>query len=543
MKRPAVENLPAAGSVPDVPIQTMPTKKFAEIAQHPSFSLFSRRAFSLPVLLGVLLVAGACADRYLNVFSIPTIQQRYSAYCFGGDLYWHLAVGERILRTHIWPTHDIYSFTAPGTPWIAYEWLTEIVMALVWRVAGIQGLMLLLVVLASAVMLLLYYYVWLRTGNYVAAFAACAILLPLASLTSHMRAETLGYAFLIITLILIEKFRQGHTKALWGLPLVFLLWVNSHGTFVLGFVVLVAYWVCGLREWKFGNVVAKPWSSKERLLLAFTVLACLVACTITPYGTRVAAYPLELQFFQSFQQAHVLEWRSFPMGGSYGRLLLGLLLLFLVANLVRKVTYHLADVVLLGLAVTETLLHARFVILFVPVFAPLLARLLGEWIPRRIAARERYVLNLGLIAATCSAIVFFFPSRPRLNRAGELLNPVEAVQYLRKHPVPRPMLNLEEWGGYLIKNSCPEHKVFIDGRLDIYDYSGVLLDYLYIISAQPNVFFLLRKYHVRSCLIPPNIALATLLAASRDWKEVYRDKTSVIFIHVKGSPGGKTLER
>ncbi|MCL5005418.1 MAG: hypothetical protein M1404_02695 [Acidobacteria bacterium] len=517
-------------------MQTLPPVKPAETARQPLLSSLARKAFSLPVLLGVLLVAGACIDRYVNVANIPSGTKGYSAYCFDGDQDWHVAVGERILRTHSWPTHDIYSFTAPGTPWIAYEWLGEIVMAVAWRLAGTQGLMLLLAIMASAVMLLLYYYAWLRTRNSLAAFVACALVLPLAALNSHMRPETAGYALLILTLILIEAFRQGHTNALWGLPIIFLVWTNTHGTFVLGFVVLGAYWVCGIREWKFGNIVAKPWSYRERLFLALAFFLSLVACTITPYRTQVAAYPLEMQFFQSFQRAHVLEWRSFPLGTAYGHLLLGLLLLFLVANLVRKVTYDFADVVLFFAALTETLLHARFIILLVPVFTPLLAQSVAQWIPRRPLARERFFLNFALIAVTCWVVIFFFPSRARLHKAGELLNPVRAVRYLNEHPVPQPMFNLEEWGGYLIKNSWPEHRVFVDGRLDIYDYSGVLFDYLCVISTQPNVFFLLHKYHIRSCLIPPTLPLATLLEASRDWKEVYRDKTSVIFAKVKNPP-------
>src|SRR5579862_9194409 len=57
------------------------------------------------------------------------------------DLWWHLKVGATILSTHHFPTKDIYSFTAYGSPWIAYEWLGEVLLALANHAAGLRGLM------------------------------------------------------------------------------------------------------------------------------------------------------------------------------------------------------------------------------------------------------------------------------------------------------------------------------------------------------------------------------------------------------------------
>ncbi len=79
-------------------------------------------------------------------------------------------------------------------------------------------------------------------------------------------------------------------------------------------------------------------------------------------------------------------------------------------------------------------------------------------------------------------------------------------------------------------NRRPSDRVFIDGRLDIYEYSGVLDDYMSIMSLKPDLEDLLRKYHLRSCLIPPHSPLAILLASSPGWKEVYRDGISAVFV-------------
>jgi len=56
------------------------------------------------------------------------------------DLWWHIRVGEDILRTRHFPTTDSYSWTVAGNPWIAYEWLGEIALALVNRAGGVVAL-------------------------------------------------------------------------------------------------------------------------------------------------------------------------------------------------------------------------------------------------------------------------------------------------------------------------------------------------------------------------------------------------------------------
>jgi len=109
--------------------------------------------------------------------------------------------------------------------------------------------------------------------------------------------------------------------------------------------------------------------------------------------------------------------------------------------------------------------------------------------------------------------------------------PRQAVEYLREHPVAGPMFNEYGWGGYLIWKLGPEHKVFIDGRADIYEYAGVLSDYLRISQLDPDTLFLLRKYEVEGCLLERKAPLATLLAALPDWERVYSDKVSTLFVH------------
>ncbi|MCL5005417.1 MAG: hypothetical protein M1404_02690 [Acidobacteria bacterium] len=501
-----------------------------------------QRVFSFPVFLGMLLVAGFFAGRLLNPGQLSS-SGAGSISWLEGDTWWHLAVGNQILKTHIWPTHDPYSFTAPASPWIAYEWLGEVLIAFAWRLGSLRGLMILLGALAGAILLLLYYQAYLRCKNSKAAFVACTLLLPLVSLTITMRPQLLGYIFLIATLIVLEKFRQGHQRALWVLPPIFLLWVNAHGTFVFGFLILGVYWASGLKAFEFGGLYAERWTERDRQRLEFISLLCLLASTLTPYGTRLLAYPLEMASSQPLIVQSIQEWEPLNLSLAYGKYFVVLLLVFWLALVASRLRCRLQDFVLLAFAIGETFLHARFILLFVPVFAPLLAELLAKWIPQYQPAKDHYILNFVLMALIAAGIVKLFPSNRRLEQKVESKMPVRAVWFFRAHPALKRTLNDAYWGGYLIEKLWPTHKVFIDGRLDLYEYSGVMADYLNMTRLAPDTRFLLRKYQVQSCLLPRSSPLAVFLAASPNWQEVYQDNLSAVFVRKAENESGNATER
>ncbi|TAM82457.1 MAG: hypothetical protein EPN47_07250 [Acidobacteria bacterium] len=488
-----------------------------------------RKVFSFHAFLAALLLGGAYVGTFTNIHQALTPGSQ-SLRWVESDTLWHVTVGNLILRTHIWPTHDIYSFTVHGSPWIAYEWLGEVVMALAWRVGNLHGLAVLVLAIISAIILGLFYLAYLGSKSSKSAFAACAVLLPLSAISWTLRPQLLGYVFLIITLIVLKRFRQGHRKSIWVLPLIFLLWTNTHGTFILGFGVLGIYWLSGLKELHFGDIYGQRWTPRERRQLELIALLSLIASIITPYGTQLAAYPLEMAGSQPMIIQIVQEWQPLALSESYGKLFLVLLFAFWVLVIARRFRIRLEDVALLLIATAETVMHARFMVFFVPVFAPLLAELTAPWFPPYAETKDHPVLNFALIGLIIAGIAVFFPSSARLEQQLASEMPTGAVHYLAAHPDLGPTFNYFFWGGHLIQNHTPEGKVFIDGRLDIYEYSGVLADYMSIMSLKPDVEPLLSKYHVRSCLVPPDNQLATLLASSSGWKQVYRDGISAIFV-------------
>ncbi len=475
-----------------------------------------RRAVSFPIFLAALLVAGAFSGSKPNILD--------------PDTWWHIAVGQRILQTHAWPQTDIYSWTVSGTPWIAYEWLGEVAMGGVASIGGMWSSTMLLVALAGILTVLIYYYAILHFGECKPAFVAAVSLLPILVPFFTLRPQLFGAIFLAITLIALEKFRQGRTRALWILPPLFLCWVNTHGSFVFGFLALGATWLGGQMEFSAGGIFAERWTKKQSLQLLVSTFFCVLILPLTPYGTRVAAYPLTMALGQPVNVNNIQEWQPVGTEMALGKFFLVVILLFFLVSLLQQPKFRVTEVALALFGVYAACVHLRFILLFVILIAPLWAQMLLRWLPRYRPEIDHPWINAGLMAAIVCGMIFFFPSHRDLDERVASDYPQSAVQYLLKHPVQGRVLNEYGWGGYLIWSGAPRNAIFIDGRADIYEFEGVLSDYLSIVRLESNAFQLLKKYDVQACLIPRDGPLNTALAAIPGWERVYQDRVAALYV-------------
>ncbi len=446
------------------------------------------------------------------------------------DMWWHAKVGETILATHHWPTVDPYSFTVTRQPWIAYEWLGEVLIGAAARLGGLRALDGLLIVLGFAVLAALYALATTRSGNAKAGFAAITVLIILATPSFSLRPQMLGYLFLILTVIALERFRQGKELALWLLPLLFLIWVNTHGSFIMGLGTIAAYYLGGLWRFRAGDIESRQWSPVERQKLSFVFLLSLIALMITPYGTRLAVYPFDMAFSQPLNVANIQEWQSMPFNLPGGKLFLALVLAVVIAQVTLRPKWRPDEFALFLIGTAMACLHLRFILVFVPFCAPILATIIARWTPPYNRAKDLFAVNAGMMAVVLAAIVYYYPTTKKLEESVSHAFPMQAVAYLQQHPVPGPMFNNYGYGGYLIWSRGPEQKVFLDGRADIYERGGVLADYLHIAYLKPGAFTVLQHYGIRSCLVERDEALATALANSPEWQKIYSDDLSALYV-------------
>ena len=258
---------------------------------------------------------------------------------------------------------------------------------------------------------------------------------------------------------------------------------------------------------------------------------------MTPYGTRLATYPLEFALLQSDVVHYVGEWQPLDIPTALGAALPGFLLAFLVLQALLRRPHRLQDVLLVVVAAFQAFAHTRFLLFFALVFAPMLATLLARLLPPYQPEKDQPILNAALICLLAGGVVAWFPSQTMLQDLLARIYPREAAEYLRRNPVKGRMYNDDEWGNYLIWSLGPEHQVFFDGRYDLYVYAGVFVDFARIKKLDTGTPLLLQKYPIDSFLIDRRSPLKNFLESKPEWERVYQDRISMIFVRKKRSGG------
>ena len=124
----------------------------------------------------------------------------------------------------------------PGAPWINHEWLAEVPYYLAWRAWGLAGINAVTLVVIEFIFLGLLYLCYQESGHFKASIAACCFCTFLAKVSYGPRTILFGYLYLVILLIILQRFRRKGHAPLWLIPPLFCLWINTHGSWSLGLI-------------------------------------------------------------------------------------------------------------------------------------------------------------------------------------------------------------------------------------------------------------------------------------------------------------------
>ena len=231
-----------------------------------------------------------------------------------GDTGWHVRTGEWILANHQVPHADIFSFSRPGAPWFAWEWLWDVIFAMLhqrWGMAAVVLASLSVICLSGA---LLFRLIRRKCENGLVAIAVTLLATGGCAIHWLARPHLFTILFLIVTLHIADRAagsagEPGRTGLLgWLIPLT-LLWTNLHGGFFVVFLVLACYIGGDLLN---AAVEADPARRREflRNLKPWTIAfaACFAVTFINPYGWQLHKHvveyisdPYQLQHIQEFQ--------------------------------------------------------------------------------------------------------------------------------------------------------------------------------------------------------------------------------------------------
>lgn len=486
---------------------------------------FWRRAFSLPVLIVVLL----------SVVTFWSARNRIQ----DPDMWWHMKVGERIVQTGELPHTDEYSYTTGNHSWIPHEWLPELTIYQAYQWGGLAGLMLWLGLVGSILLGSLYLLCSAYSGNPKVALLGGLIGWFFGTISLAVRPLLLGNIFLVALLGLVHLGRTRSAYWLWGLPPLFAVWVNCHGSFALGLVILAAVLAAAHIDLQWGLVESTRWPAEKLRVFRVVLVACGLALLVNPIGWELAVYPLNLFFTQGDNLSNISEWQPLNFQEPRGVAFIVIFAILALAVLTLKKKLRLEEIALIVLGSYLAVRHTRMVFVFGILVAPIVCRLLASsWRGYR-ASQDFPRVNAALTAVALVLIWQAFPGDARLQATVDEMFPTAAIAYLAQNEVSGNMLNDYLWGGYFIWNA-PERKVFIDGRTDIFDWTGVLGEYMSWYTQQDSPDALLDKYRIDYCVLAVDSPISHAVERLPNWSEAYADDVAVVFtrvpaVHQEGS--------
>ena len=447
------------------------------------------------------------------------------------DIWWRLRTGQWILANHAIPRDGLFS-QWPALPWVDSSWGFDVVAASFYRLCGPAGLPLFLMVLQVAMAVALFALALRASSRFWPAIALAAVaqfcLMPL-----QPRPALCSIILMAIELALLLRARRtGAARALFWLPLVFVVWVNLDRQFSYGLLVLVLFCIAAIVEQggrQSGAAKFRDFSPVIRLgPLGAVAGASFLATFVSSYGWRLHA----LLWYSAthsaadryFRELHSLRFRQ-PQ--DYLLMLLAMTAFFALGRR-RSRDLFLIALLLVSAAISFRTMRDNWFVVVCSV--AIIGNALRD--EKAIAAEGGLPVwprweNLAAAALVLLVLIAVRPKFALLPKLGETF-PVRAADYIRQNHPPQPIFNTYEWGGFLTWY-LPEYPVSIDSRADLYP-DEVYLAYFKLMQAEVPLESDPSFARAQTILLEANSPMAQALSTLPDFRVVYRDKVAVVLV-------------
>ncbi len=457
-----------------------------------------------------------------------------------GDAGWHIRTGEYILKTHSVPQHDLYSFSKPGAPWFAWEWLSDVLFAeLIRWGGGLKGLVLMAgVVLTAVFTLLLRSMAWRGVTLWI---ALPVTLLGLGASSIHFlaRPHIFTMLFLVIALWLIEADRRKPGPWVWLLVPLTVLWTNLHGGFLV-IVAVLGILTAGSAAESF--LFRHRWTSVTRY--GALTAACAAATFINPYGYHVHQHIIAylrsdwirkvIQEFQSpnFQDESMLQFELLLVVGFLA-----------AASFLRR--RRIIEALWIVAFAHLSLSSQRHIPVFVAITSPYIASEVNRWWEQWTGSATRQSV-LGILRqmgrdltpslarssvwafVLIGALLFIDEPMKWPTDFPSLLFPTALIERNQERLLKGRLLTYDQWADYLIYRNPDKQKVFVDGRSDFF---GQALgdEYIHMTQGHWDWQPLMDKHGFTTVLASLDWPLTALLKQSPAWTLIEDDGKAVLF--------------
>ena len=450
-----------------------------------------------------------------------------------GDLGRHIRLGRSVIDDGVIPTVDVYSHTMTGGEMIPHEWLAQTLFASTERLFGFDGIGILTAVVSALPWLILYRYM-VHRGTPVTISAALALLGAAASVIHWAtRPHMFTWLFVVAWVVLLEDFRRGNRKQVWWLIPLTILWANTHGAFIVGFIILGTYFAGSLLDSR-KQASTRELSTSRHLgiVLAGTFLASMVnpeGLATTLNGFSYVGEDFLLQFTNEYNSPDFHNPLFWPF--------LGLLLLTVLFSFRWTWTTALLTVSWTGFALYSFRNIPLYAIVMLPIIGVAASSRWASAAQGRSGSKrladyasiEKKAIG-GVLALAFVALMAFSLGRSPGSELefSDTYFPIAALEAIGEDAKNGRVFNEFQWGGYLEYCCWPDIPVFIDGQTDYYG-SELTEKYDATIKGGPEWRNVFAEYQVDWVLISPEVGLTQVLSEADEWTETYRDEVSVVF--------------
>ncbi len=430
------------------------------------------------------------------------------------DEFWQLAAGQWMLAHHAVMGLDPFSYTEMHRRWVTDEWGSELTLAVLFRAFGNAAYGVYAIVLGGSCLLACTAYaraLGARGGRVVAIVLLLAV--GIAGVVASDRGLDFSLVWLPFELLVLTKART-NPRWLLLLPLLCIAWVNTHGSILIGLLVLgveLGWSLVPARALeRIGGVRQSPHTGS----LALALLGSAIASCLTPYGPGLVAYDVSVARNTQIGQ-YISEWNSPDFHSLMVLLVYCVPLVVLVASL-RTRRIPVLEGSLAAMFFVEALRSQRVVIYLMVVTVGLAATLPARppWgaMARRWAGAGLTVCAIAIIAAPAVPAGTVSPTVP-----------VQAFDYLTSHH--GRIFTEYTWGDY----SIARHRAtFVDGRTDLFE-GEALTEFFAVTNVTTDPDPILASADVSFVVWAPRTALAEYLSHDPRWHVVDRTSVALVF--------------
>ena len=413
------------------------------------------------------------------------------------DLGRHIQNGAVTLSQGFPVSTNYYSYTEPAVKVVNHHWGAGVVFYWVWRFFGFEGLSVFycLLLLLS---FLLFFKIARDMSNFSLAFFFSVLSIPM--ITSRLEIRPEGFSYVLAGLYLNVLYRYKVQKLdgrwLWAIPFLQVLWINLHGYFIFGILLV-------------GFFCIDAWLNENRgqLKQLFKIeLASVFACFLNPFGWQGVVVPFKIFEKPTYtiieNMSVFVRHKMFPdhIGYIHFEVMFFILILLLCFMGKEQLRKNILPILIMGFFSTLAWSAIRFLAMwgffYIPITAGLCFSLLKNWSIIKKTVLNRAALITASLVLVCSIIFkshyyslynsglfhlmsqesstksWFWEGLKNLRKLPGLLPDSNAsANFFKKQQLKGPIFNNFDIGGYLIFHLFPQERVFMDNRPEAYSAS------------------------------------------------------------------------